>query len=68
MDMKEVLAFIEDADEDTGNCILDAAFDRRMDLFPKWDVIYISLPRYDKQERRKILELALNMLITRGDL
>jgi len=68
MDMQNVLVFIENADEDTVNCILDAVFDRRMDLFPQWDVIYFSVPRYDKQERRRILESALNMLIRRGDL
>ena len=68
MNMKDVLAFIEDADEDTVNCILDAIFARKMDLFPEWDVIYISLPRHDKQNRRKILESALNMVIARDDL
>ena len=29
MNMKDVLAFIEDADEDTVNCILDAIFARK---------------------------------------
>lgn len=68
MELKDVLSFIEHADEDAVNCILDAVFDRRLDLFPEWETIYFVLPRYNNNERRRILEAALNRLIARGRL
>lgn len=68
MELKDVLSFIENADEDAVNCMLDAVFDRRMDLFPEWETIHFVLPRYNIAERRRILEAALNMLIARGRL
>lgn len=68
MELKDVLSFIENADEDTVNYLLDAVFDRRLDLFPEWETIYFVLPRYNMQERRRILEASINMLIARGRL
>ena len=63
MELDAVLSFIEKADENMVNCILDAVFDRRSELFPAWETVYFALPRNDKEERIRLARQALDMLI-----
>ena len=63
MDSESVLRLIENADEETLDCILNAVFERRKSLFPDWEMIYFSLPKNNPKERKMILVQALDILM-----
>ena len=52
----EVLQKIESADDYEIEQIMDAVRKRFAVVFPDWEVVYISWPRDNKEERQKILD------------
>ena len=58
-----ICEYISRAGAETVDQILDAAFKRRRELFPDWDMIYFALPKNNPKERKMILEQVLDMLM-----
>ena len=52
----EVLQKIESADDYEIHEIMDAVRKRFAVVFPDWEVVYVSCPRNNKEERQKILD------------
>ena len=52
----EVLKRIETADDYEIQEIMDAVRKRFAVVFPDWEVVYVSCPRNNKEERQKILD------------
>ena len=61
MSVEELRRQISNADIAQIDIILEAAFARKRELYPQWDIQYMALPKDDWEERRKILEFALEM-------
>lgn len=59
MTLEQVLAYIDAADDDEINQIIDALTVRYRQVYPDWEVAFLSLPRHDRKRRREILEFAL---------
>ena len=58
-----IVSYIENADEEMVDCIIELAFQRRRKLFPDWDMIYFALPKNDPAERKRLLEQSLEVLM-----
>ena len=56
MDMKKVLESIRNADTTEIGDILEAAVQRKRELYPEWEMVYLALPKNDPQERKRTLE------------
>ena len=39
--------------------ILKLAVERRRELFPDWDMVYLALPKNDPEERKRTIDQAL---------
>lgn len=61
MSVEELRRQINNADSAQIDSILEAAFARKRELYPQWDIQYMALPKDDWEERRRILEFALEM-------
>ena len=61
MSMEELQRQIRNADSTQIDILLEAAFARKRELYPQWDIQYMALPRDDWEERRKILDYVLKM-------
>ena len=59
--MEELQRQIRNADSTQIDILLEAAFARKRELYPQWDIQYMVLPRDDWEERRKILDYVLEM-------
>lgn len=60
--LNDILKAIEHADDIEINEILNAVTQRYSNVFPEWEVMFLSLPKKDLEERRKILELFVSFL------
>ena len=61
MEMPELITAIEQADGYIIDEIISALQRRCRNLYPDEEIIYLSLPRHDHKERRRILESILRM-------
>ena len=61
MSVEKLRRQISNADIAQIDILLEAAFARKRELYPQWDIQYMALPKDDWEERRKILEFALEM-------
>jgi hypothetical protein len=61
MSVEELRKQIRKADREQIDILLEAAFARKRELYPQWDIQYMALPKDDWEERRRILEFALEM-------
>ena len=61
MSVEELRKQISNADSAQIDIILEAAFARKRELYPQWDIQYMALPKDDLEERRKILEFVMEM-------
>ena len=61
MSVEELRRQISNADVAQIDILLEAAFARKRELYPQWDIQYMAMPKDDWEERRKILEFALEM-------
>lgn len=52
----DFVEMIRSADADDLERILTAALERKRQMFPQWDIIYLALPKYDEAERVATLE------------
>lgn len=59
--LTEILSYIENANDDQINQLLDAVSRRYRRLFPEWDIIFLSLPM-EPAERNHQLEWMLHQL------
>ena len=65
MERQKLSAFIEEilrADSEALNKISNAVEERYRRLFPDQEVVYLTLPRNNLEEREKQLELAVEFL------
>ena len=60
MELEELLIRISKMEPESLEVILNAAFERKRELYPDWDIIYLALPKEDWQERKRTLTMALN--------
>ena len=63
MNEQLICEYLAAADAESVDRILNAIFTRRRELFPEWDMIYLALPRNNPEERKLVLEQALNTLM-----
>lgn len=63
MDERLICNYIAAADAESVDRILNAVFTRRRELFPDWDMIYFALPKNNPEERKVVLEQALDALM-----
>ena len=61
MNTDEIIEQIMKADTSRIDDLLHAVFERKRALYPQWDILYLAIPRDDWNERRRILESALQM-------
>jgi len=61
MELQLLLSAIEQADGNIIDEIIDALRHRYHTIYPDEEIVFLSLPRYDSQERKRILELILKM-------
>ena len=59
MDITHLVAFIQQADDTALNLMLDAITERYRVIHPEWEVAFLSLPLYDPEARKRLLEFAL---------
>ena len=67
--MKDVLKRVGTADASEIDEILWACIQRRRALYPDWDFVFVSMPKDDPQERKRILHgliCQLNLEAERG--
>ena len=61
MDTKELLSQIRQADAAALNDIAQTLMERYHTLFPDDDVIFLSLPKNNPQERQRLLQMVQNL-------
>lgn len=61
MELYEVLRRIEESDDLEISEIIRAVIQRYHVCFPDWEIIFLSLPRNDPQERERGLEELLSL-------
>lgn len=60
-DMNPLLAAIKQSDPNELSLIIQAIVFRYKELYPDWEVFFLSLPINNTEERRKIIESAFEM-------
>ena len=60
--MEEILNWIEQADDIQISRVIQSVIRRYDRIYPDHDVVFLSLPKNDPQERRQVLQGALDML------
>lgn len=53
--LEELIAGIEAADHEEMDAIIDALQSRYKQLFPDWEVAFLSLPRENRREQARLL-------------
>ena len=56
MGLEDLLKEIECADAEKVEDIISAAFKRKRELYPQWDLIYLAMPKNKPEERKATLE------------
>lgn len=46
---------IKHADAELIEMVLDAVYKRKEELFPEWEIMYVALPRKDREKRLRYL-------------
>ena len=59
--MQALIQTIEQADGELVDEIIQALQRRYQKLYPQWEVMFLSVPREDCEERRRILERIFQM-------
>lgn len=54
----ELIKQIGKMDADTIEKLTDAVFERKRELFPQWDIVYLAMPKNNWEERKRILDMA----------
>ncbi len=60
--MDEVYMKIEEAGVEEIDELLSAAIDRKRELFPEWEILYLALPKRDTQKWQEILNQVYSYL------
>lgn len=60
--LDDVLAFIKNTDGIQVELILNAVLDRKRELFPDWDIQYLTVPKHDSRERQLTLEYIIRWM------
>ena len=55
-DLDRVLTFIRKADDRQINEIIQALIARYGEVYPNWDVTFLSLPRNNPEERNNVIQ------------
>lgn len=58
--LEDILKRIETADDYEIERIMDAVRSRFAAAFPDWDVLYISCPKNDREERKRTMDYLLH--------
>ena len=64
MELKTLLSAIAQADGYALDEIIDALQCRYQSLYPGEEIVFLSLPRHDWEERKRILDLIVKMETT----
>ncbi|MBQ9148043.1 MAG: hypothetical protein IJX69_00570 [Oscillospiraceae bacterium] len=64
--LQEVLKQIENADDDAISQIIQAVIRRYKQVYPGWEVVFLSLPLDDAAQRRKQLADLIEFLDRHG--
>lgn len=59
---QEILTFLETAKPTTIEEVLEAAMRRKRELYPEWEIIYMSWKKDSLCEKREVLVSALKIL------
>lgn len=62
MNLDELCQRIRLANPEEINDILQAAFERYRILFPNDEILYLSLPKNNPQERQRLLQMMQNLM------
>ena len=63
MELRDVLDFIENAEDFEMSEIVKAALRRNDWLNPELETVFLTLPREDTEQRRRILESTVELLM-----
>lgn len=65
--MDEILLKIEKAELAEIDELLGAAIDRKRELFPEWEILYLAMPKYDTKGWKQILDQVYSYLVLGKD-
>ena len=57
----ELITAIRSANASEIEDILHLAIEKKRQLFPDWDIIYLALPKTDKYERKRTLDYLVKL-------
>ena len=63
MELRDILDFVENAEDFEMSEIFKAAVRRNDWLYPELETVFLTLPRKDRAERRRILESMVDILM-----
>ena len=63
MNLQNILDFIENAEDFEMSEIVKAAVRRNDWLYPELETVFLTLPREDTEQRRRILESTVELLM-----
>ncbi|MGM9604637.1 MAG: hypothetical protein ACI3XG_06190 [Faecousia sp.] len=63
MELRDILDFIENAEDFEMSEIVKAAVRRNDWLYPELETVFLTLPREDSEQRRRSLESAVDLLM-----
>lgn len=55
------------ADTELTEMVLQEVYQRKEELFPDWEIVYVALPKKDRNKRREYLEWMLEKEIENQD-
>ena len=60
--LDQVLTYIHQADDLQVNEIIQAIVSRYREVYPDWDITFLSLPRNDPEERNHLIQYFLTSI------
>ncbi|MBQ9148040.1 MAG: hypothetical protein IJX69_00555 [Oscillospiraceae bacterium] len=66
IETRTILGWIEQADDDAISQIIQAVIRRYKQVYPGWEVVFLSLPRDNAEERRRQLNELIEFLNRHG--
>lgn len=65
--MDEILKKIEEADQSEIDELLSTAIERKRELFPEWEILYLAMPKNNTQQWKEILDQVYAYLVLGKD-
>ncbi len=62
MNIRRLVKKMRKSDAITVDAVFQAALERKMELYPEWEIIYLALERENRESRKEIVRVMLEVI------